>query len=142
MTEASQGLSESEAAVRIARGEVNRAAAPVSRTLAQVVRANVLTRFNAILGTLCAVILLTGPWQDALFGGVLVVNALIGIGQELRAKRALDRLALVNQPKARVLRAGRIVEVPAEQIVRDDVVELVAGDQILVDGAIPRRDRP
>lgn len=132
----SQGLSDAEVEARVARGEVNRVVSPVSRTLAQIVRANVFTRFNAILGTLCAVILLTGPWQDALFGGVLVANALIGIVQEVRAKWALDRLAVVSQPKARVLRAGRIVELPAEQIVLDDIIEPVTGDQVMVDGTI------
>lgn len=132
----SRGLSDVEVQARIARGEINRVAAPVSRTLGQIVRANVFTRFNAILGTLCAVILLTGPWQDALFGGVLVANALLGIVQEVRAKWALDRLALFSQPRARVLRAGLTIDLPAEQIVLDDIVELVAGDQVMVDGTV------
>lgn len=90
------GLAETDVQARIARGEVNRIVMPTSRTALEIVRANVLTRFNAILGALFVVILMTGPWQDGLFGGVFVLNTLIGIVQELRAKRTLDRLALVS----------------------------------------------
>ncbi|MDA8363625.1 MAG: HAD-IC family P-type ATPase [Gammaproteobacteria bacterium] len=130
------GLTDAEVQERIGRGAVNRSALPVSRTVLQIVRANVLTRFNALLGTLCIMILATGPWQDALFGGVLVVNALIGMIQELRAKRALDRLALVNQPVVRVLRVGKRVELGAADIVNDDLFELASGDQAVVDGVV------
>ncbi|MDA8255240.1 MAG: HAD-IC family P-type ATPase, partial [Betaproteobacteria bacterium] len=128
------GLTDAEVQVRITRGEVNRAAMPTSRTALEIVRANVLTRFNAILGTLFVVIVTTGPWQDALFGGVFVVNTLIGIVQELRAKWTLDRLALVSQPKIRVVRSGQIVDIPTVEIVLDDILELAPGDQVVVDG--------
>jgi cation-transporting ATPase E len=131
-----QGLTDAEVQARIARGDINRVTTPTSRTAIQIVRANVLTRFNALLGSLFVVILLTGPWQDALFGGVLIVNALIGIVQELRAKWTLDRLALVSQPKARVVRAGRIIDIPTAEIVLDDILELAAGDQVVVDGTM------
>lgn len=128
------GLTDAEVRARFERGEVNNVAARTSRTTWEIVRANVLTRFNALLGSLFVVILSVGPWQDALFGGVLVVNALIGIIQELRAKRTLDRLALLSQSKARGVRSERIVEIPAAEIVLDDILELAPGDQILVDG--------
>lgn len=131
-----QGLTNAEVRARVARGDVNRVALPTSRTAPEIVRANVLTRFNAILGTLFVVIVLTGPWQDALFGGVLIVNALIGIVQELRAKWTLDRLALVSQPKARAVRAERIVDIPTAEIVLDDILELAPGDQVVVDGVL------
>ncbi|MDD4885927.1 MAG: HAD-IC family P-type ATPase, partial [Thiomonas sp.] len=131
-----QGLTDAEVRARIARGDVNRVAMPTSRTALEIVRANVLTRFNAILGALFVVIVTTGPWQDALFGGVLVVNTLIGIVQELRAKRTLDRLALVSQPKARALRSGRSVDIPTAEIVLDDILELAPGDQVVVDGVL------
>ena len=74
-------------------------------------RANVFTRFNAILGAMLAIILVVGPLQDALFGIVLIANAGIGIVQELRAKRTLDRLTLLTAPKARVVRDGDLHEV-------------------------------
>ena len=131
-----QGLTDAEVRARIARGDVNRVEMPTSRTALEIVRANVLTRFNAILGALFVVIVTTGPWQDALFGGVLVVNTLIGIVQELRAKRTLDRLALVSQPKARAVRSGRSVDIPTATIVLDDILELAPGDQVVVDGVL------
>jgi len=136
MTDEVNGLTDAEVQARIARGEVNQAAMPTSRTALAIVRANVLTRFNAILGTLFLVILMTGPWQDALFGGVFVLNTLIGIVQELRAKWTLDRLALVSQPKARVLRAGQIIDVATAEIVLDDILILASGDQVVVDGTM------
>ena len=94
------GLSSEEVAARTAAGQVNRQAHRPSRTVAQIVRANVATRFNAILGALLAVIVVVGPFQDALCGIVLAANTVIGIVQELRAKWALDRLALLTAPRA------------------------------------------
>ena len=87
------GLSSAQVAERRARGLTNAGGERTSRSVAEILRANVLTRFNLILGVLLAVILAVGEPQDALFGIVLVTNALIGIAQELRAKRTLDRLA-------------------------------------------------
>jgi cation-transporting ATPase E len=110
--------------------------AGTSRTFAAIVRANVLTRFNAILGTLLVIILVVGPAQDALFGIVLVCNTLIGIIQETRAKRALDKLALVTTPKALVRRDGHDGEVPVADLVEDDLVYLRPGDQAAVDGTV------
>ena len=94
----SDGLSAAEVAERVARGLVNDVPSAPTRTIGQIVRANVLTRFNLLLGSLLAVILVVGPLQDALFGLVIVANTLVGIVQELRAKRTLDRLEVVNAP--------------------------------------------
>jgi cation-transporting ATPase E len=129
-----RGLTSAEVAERVARGEVNDVPPAPTRTVAQIVRANVFTRFNALLGGMLAVILVVGPVQDALFGFVLVANALIGIVQELRAKRALDRLTVLTAPKARVVRDGEPREVVIGEVVQDDVLDLQAGDQIVVDG--------
>src|SRR4029077_17920091 len=90
------GLTHDEVRQREARGETNAAGERTSRTVGEIVRANVFTRFNAILGTMLAVIIVVGPIQDGLFCFVLVANALIGIVQELRAKRTLDQLAVLN----------------------------------------------
>ena len=109
-----RGLSSAEVAERVARGQVNDVPAAPTRTVGQIVRANVLTRFNAILGTLLAVILVVGPVQDALFGVVLVTNAAIGIYQELRAKRVLDRLSLLTAPAVVVARGGQRREIGVE----------------------------
>ena len=105
-----------------------------SRSVLEILRANVLTRFNLILGTLLAVILILGEPQDALFGIVLVANALIGIGQELRAKRILDRLAVLTAPTASVIRDGVPAVVPIGALVTGDLIQLRAGDQVVADG--------
>jgi cation-transporting ATPase E len=131
-----RGLSASEVAERVARGQINDVPAAPTRTVVQIVRANVLTRFNALLGAMLVLILIVGPIQDALFGVVLVTNALIGIVQELRAKRTLDRLTLLTAPKALVVRDGAVRELVPSDIVVDDILSLQPGSQIVVDGEI------
>jgi cation-transporting ATPase E len=131
-----QGLSAAEVADRVARGLVNDVPSAPTRTVGQIVRSNVLTRFNLLLGSLLAVILVVGPLQDALFGLVIVANTVVGIVQELRAKRTLDRLEVVNAPRARVVRDGRVAELAVGQVVLDDVLEAAAGDQVVVDGEV------
>lgn len=120
----------------MATGAVNSAANASSRSLRAIVRTNVLTRFNALLGGMLVVILIVGPIQDALFGIILVVNTAIGVLQELRARRTLDRLALLHQPQARVLRDDQLRELPQEEVVLDDVIDLRRGDQVVVDGEV------
>ena len=107
-----EGLTAAEVAERTARGQTNDSGARTTRTLTQIVRANVFTRFNAILGTMLALILVFGSPADGLFGFVLIGNALIGIVQEYRAKRTLDQLAVLNAPLGRVVRDGAVAEVP------------------------------
>jgi cation-transporting P-type ATPase E len=130
------GLSSAEVSERVARGLVNDVPDAPTRTFGQIVRANVVTRFNLLLGSLLAVILVVGPLQDALFGIVLVSNALVGIVQEVRAKRTLERLALINAPRATVLRDGGRHQIDLGQVVLDDVVLAGPGDQIVVDGEV------
>lgn len=131
-----QGLTEEEVAARVARGQANDVAEAPSRKVSDIIRANVFTRFNAILGVLFAVIVVVGPIQDALFGFVLVSNTAIGIFQELRAKKTLDRLAVLTTPRTGVVRSGKLVELTVDQIVLDDVIEVSAGEQIPVDGIV------
>ena len=130
------GLRESQVLAQVAAGLANGAPPTTGRTLRQILRANVLTRFNAILGSLFVVVLFVGPIQDGLFGIVLVVNTAIGVVQELRSKRALDALAILNAPTSRVVRSGRVVDIPFERIVLGDVVEVQRGDQVPVDGRL------
>jgi cation-transporting P-type ATPase E len=130
------GLRADEVRDRVARGLVNDVPDRPSRTLGQIARANVLTRFNAILGVLLVVILVVGPLQDALFGLVLLSNTAVGIVQEWRAKRSLDRLALLTAPVARVVRDGAAREVAVNEVVLDDVLEVGPGDQVVVDGVV------
>jgi cation-transporting ATPase E len=133
---AAEGLTAQEVAERVALGQVNDVPAVPSRTVGQIVRANVFTRFNALLGSLLVVILIVGPIQDALFGFVLVANAGVGIYQELRAKRTLDSLAVLTSPHARLVRDGEVREAPLTEVVLDDVLELQPGDQVVVDGEV------
>src|SRR5215831_16366661 len=130
------GLSSAQVAERRARGLTNLGGEHTSRSVAHILRANILTRFNLILGVLLAVILAFGQPQDALFGIVLVTNALIGIGQELRAKRTLDRLAVLSAPRVRVIRDGAAHEIAVDEVVADDLVDLRAGDQLVADGVV------
>jgi cation-transporting P-type ATPase E len=130
------GLTDAQVAERTARGLTNDVPETASRSTRDIVRANVVTRFNILLGALLVVILAVAPIQDALFGIVLIVNTAIGIVQELRAKQTLDRLALLNAPRARVVRAGSVGEVAVDEVVLDDVLELHSGDQLVVDGEL------
>src|SRR3974390_2486323 len=102
-----EGLSDAEVDQRVAEGLTNASGERPSRSVTEILRANLFTRFNFILGALLVVILVVGQIQDALFGIVLVANALIGIVQELRAKRTLDRLALPHGPPRRGIRNSR-----------------------------------
>ena len=133
---ATGGLTELAVRTRVDAGQVNTISPAPGRSLAQILRANVLTRFNAILGALFVVVMVIGPPQDALFGVVLVVNTGIGVAQELRAKRALDRLAILTAGRARAVRDGAVTEIALDRIVLDDVLELGRGDQVPVDGTV------
>ncbi|MDD3719031.1 MAG: HAD-IC family P-type ATPase [Actinomycetota bacterium] len=133
---AERGLSDGEVRERIAQGKTNLVADKSSRSYGSIIRANVFNRFNALLGALAVVVIIIGPIRDALFAGVLVFNTLIGVLQELRAKRTLDRLSLLSAPGARVVRDGAGMEIARDEVVLDDLLELVAGDQVLVDGEV------
>ena len=129
-----RGLTTAEVAERTAGGKVNRTDDRSSRTVAEIVRANVFTRFNAVIAALMAIVLALGEWRDALFGFVMVLNLVIGVVQEWRAKTTLDRLSLITAPKVAVWRDGTRQEVASEEVVIDDVFELAPGDQVVVDG--------
>lgn len=133
---AKNGLSAAEVAERVSRGAVNRVKSRTSRSVASIVRENVLTLFNAIIVAASIIVLLFGDVRDGIFGGVMVINAVIGIVSELRAKRTLDSLAIVDAPQSTVLRDGTAVVVPARDVVLDDVIELSLGDQVSVDGTV------
>ncbi|HEY2331184.1 MAG TPA: HAD-IC family P-type ATPase [Acidimicrobiales bacterium] len=130
------GLTAAEVAARVDRGEHNRVRSTTSRTVGDIIRANVLTRFNAILGSLLVVILVVGPAQDATFGVVLVLNIVIGVVQEVRSKLALDRLAVVVAPVIRVHRDGAVRELDPSDLVLDDVFDVAMGEQIPVDAVV------
>ena len=129
-------LTEKEVRERTDDGRVNASMGKESRSVASILRANIFTRFNAIISVMLAVIFLFGEAADAMFGLVMVINALIGIVQEMRAKRTLDRLTVLVAPKATVVRSGGTVEIPAETVVLDDVLRLGRGQQVPVDALV------
>lgn len=130
------GLTAAEVAERVAAGRVNAVPRAPVRTLGEIVQANVLTWVNAIVGTLFVLVVVAGHAADGLFVGVILSNSLIGIVQELRARRALERLEVLNAPKARVRRDGTEHEVAFGDIVADEVLVVASGDQIAVDGEV------
>jgi cation-transporting P-type ATPase E len=137
---APRGLTASEVAERVARGQANDAPDPRSRSLASIIRANTLTWFNGLIGSMWVVMWFVAPFQDSLFGFVIVANSLIGIVQEYRASRALARLSVIGEARPMVRRDGEDVEVRPVEVVLDDVVVLRTGDQLVVDGDILRAD--
>ncbi|MFB8383315.1 HAD-IC family P-type ATPase [Streptomyces rubiginosohelvolus] len=134
------GLTTAEVAERVARGEVNDVPVRSSRSLTEIVRANVLTRFNLIIGVLWVIMLFVAPIQDSLFGFVIVANTGIGIIQEWRAKKTLDSLAVIGEAKPTVRRDGVAAEISTHEIVLGDVIELGPGDKVVVDGVVAEAD--
>jgi cation-transporting ATPase E len=130
------GLTSAEVAERVDRGCTNTTDQKTSRTVAAIVGANVLTRFNAIISGLLVVILIYGELPDALFGLVMVINSTIGIVQETRAKRTLDALRQRIAPTVQVIRDGTDQTVSTEDLVIDDVIWLSTGDAMPVDGTV------
>jgi cation-transporting ATPase E len=135
-TDLSRGLSATEVAERRARGQTNIVETRTSRTVADILRTNIFTRFNAIISALLVVVLVAGDPRDALFGIVMIVNAVIGIVQELRAKRTLDRLSVLAAPEVAVLRDGDQQIIRPDEVVLDDLVVLRPGDQVVADGNV------
>ncbi|MEW2396888.1 HAD-IC family P-type ATPase [Streptomyces sp. NPDC046862] len=134
------GLTAAEVAERVARGEVNDVPVRSSRSTVDIVRANVFTRFNAIIGVLWLIMLFVAPIQDSLFGFVILANTGIGIVQEWRAKKTLDSLAVIGEARPRVRRDGVTAEVGTSEIVLGDLIEIGPGDKIVVDGACVETD--
>ncbi|MFI1924581.1 MULTISPECIES: HAD-IC family P-type ATPase [unclassified Streptomyces] len=134
------GLTAAEVAERVARGQVNDVPVRSSRSVGEIVRANVFTRFNAIIGVLWVVMLFVAPIQDGLFGFVILANTGIGIIQEWRAKQTLDSLAVVGEARPTVRRDGTAVEVATSGLVLDDLIEIGPGDKVAVDGVCVEAD--
>src|SRR5246500_1181059 len=130
------GLTDAEVAQRIAEGKTNDVPARAARKVSDIVRANVFTRINAILGVLVIIVLATGSLINGLFGLLIIANSVIGMIQELRAKQTLDKLAIVGQAKPLVRRGGGTRELSPGEVVLDDIIELGPGDQIVVDGVV------
>ena len=129
------GLSDAEAAARRAAGQGNVAPLRTGRTYAQIVRDNVFNFINLILFALGVTLIILGRYLDALIAvGVVLANTLVSLYQEVRAKRTLDRIAILTRPKATVVRGGEARDVDPDEIVVGDLLEVGSGDQFVVDG--------
>ncbi|OIK04004.1 HAD-IC family P-type ATPase [Streptomyces monashensis] len=136
----SAGLTGAEVADRVRRGQVNDVPVRSSRSLGEIARANVFTRFNAIIGVLWVIMLCVAPIQDSLFGFVILANTGIGIVQEWRAKQTLDSLAVVGEARPTVRRDGAAVGIATDEIVLGDLIEIGPGDKVVVDGVCAEAD--
>lgn len=130
------GLTAGEVEERIAQGFVNRADITTDKTTAQIVKSNLFTYFNLIFLILAVLLCLVSSYRNLTFLPVVIGNTVIGILQELRAKRVLDRMNMLNAPHAVAVRDGVQSSLPSEELVRDDVVVLCAGDQICADAKV------
>jgi ATPase, P-type (transporting), HAD superfamily, subfamily IC len=130
------GLTSAQVRQRVERALTNHVSDRSSRSLWSIVRENVFTLFNGIVVGAFLLLLLLGQWRDALFGFTAIANAFIGVGQEFRAKRTLDRLAVLDAPHARVLRDGAEGYVAMRAVVLGDILVLRAGDQIAADAEV------
>jgi cation-transporting ATPase E len=135
-TDSLQGLTSAEVLARVEAGQTNDAHEVTSRSLKDILRANLLTRFNALLLVLFVTVLIVGSPADGLFGFVIVINSAIGIFQEVRAKRTLDRLAIMHAPVAMVVRDAKLQTIPIKEVVLDEVIKLRIGDQVPADAVI------
>ena len=130
------GLTDAEVAQRVAEGKTNDVPTRAARSVSEIVRGNVFTRINAILGVLFLIVLSTGSVINGAFGLLIIANSAIGIIQELRAKQTLDKLAIVGQAKPKVRRQSGSKPLAPSEVVLDDSIELGPGDQIVVDGEV------
>lgn len=131
------GLTAAEVQERVADGRVNLVPRAPTRTTWQIVRANVFTPVNAIISIMAVfVVIAAGIGPDLLFSGVVISNSVIGVVQEIRARAALDRLAVLTAPTAYVRRDGETVSLEVDQVVADDILVLEPGDQVVVDGDV------
>ncbi|MBP3855033.1 MAG: HAD-IC family P-type ATPase [Ruminiclostridium sp.] len=133
MTDTEKGLTLEEAAQRTAEGRVNGTGEIKTKSIAQIIRDNTLTFFNFLNIVLAVLVLIFGEIKNAMFIGVIFCNTGIGIFQEIRAKRTIDRLTLISAPKAHVIRSGNELEIPNSEIVEGDLVVFRAGTQASAD---------
>lgn len=130
------GLTDKEVEERIKEGKINYIPKAPSRTFWQILRVNLFTSFNAVNLILAVIVILAGSPKNSIFAGVIIVNTLIGIAQEIRAKSILEKLSVISMAKTKVIREGKIIEIPIEKIVLDDVMYLESGEQVLADAKL------
>jgi cation-transporting ATPase E len=142
MNEPVPGLSQQEVAARVKRGQVNAVSFESGRTYFQIFQKNAFTFINSVLFAISLILIIMRQYGNAFVtGGLILFNVVITVYQEVRAKRKLERIALLVKPKSNVIRGGKEVQIDQGEIVIDDVLHVQAGDQIAVDGEIIATDR-
>lgn len=131
-----RGLTNEEVKLKRENGEGNIKVESSTQTVGEIVKSNVFTYFNLVFLVLAVLLAIAGAWRDMLFLPVIIANTLIGIIQEIHSKKVLDKLSILNAPKTKVLRDGRITEVPSDELVLDDLVIFEAGGQIPADAKV------
>lgn len=131
-----KGLTSAQAAEKAANGESNGSFDVKTKSVGRIFRDNIFTLFNLINVILAALVALVGSYRNMLFMGVVLSNTAIGIFQEIRSKRVIDKLSLLSAPKAHLIRDGRETELPVSDIVREDIMLLCAGRQVCADGIV------
>lgn len=130
------GLSAEQVKRRFAQGENNYKVESSTLSVPEIVRSNVCTYFNLVFAVIAVLLAIVGAWSDMLFLPIIVANTCIGIIQEVHSKKVLDKLSILNAPHAVVIRDGKRQEIPADQLVLDDIVEFSAGSQIPADAKV------
>lgn len=130
------GLTNEQVQSRIRQGKQNRVTITAEKSTREIVYSNVFTYFNLVFGILAILLVLVRSWNNMLFVPIVVVNSLIGIVQELRSRRILNKMRLLQVEKARVIREGERLDLPVDQVVEGDVVLFQTGDQIYADAKV------
>ena len=128
-----EGLSPEEVQERVAKGQVNVSSTVKTKSIKRIFRDNICTVFNLINVILFILLLLVGSYKNMLFIMVVFINTVIGIVQEIRSKRSVDRLTILTQKKQRVIRSGEVVELSKDELVLDDIILLSRGSQVPAD---------
>lgn len=131
-----RGLSKEQVMERVRKGEVNIIPKAPSRTIGQIIRANLFTNFNILNGVLAIIVIIAGSLKNAMFALVIITNTLIGVLQEIRAKKIIESLSLINKAHVKVIREGKEEEIDIQNLVLDDIMKLDPGDQVLADGKL------
>lgn len=134
--DASCGLSQNQATERMQKGWANTPVDPPSKSVKEIIATNVFTYFNLIFAAIAVLLIVVGAFRDLTFLPVIMANTCIGIIQEIRSKNVLDKLNVLNAPKATVIRDRKKMVIPADQAVLDDIVVFSAGNQICADAVV------
>ena len=136
MEENLTGLSRQEVEERRQRGEGQSQAESITKSRGRIVRENVLTLFNGLNFLIAGLLFAVGAYSNMLFSAIIILNILIGIAQEFKAKKLVDELSILNRPHVRVRRDGKTIQIEPEELVKDDIMILESGDQICNDGTV------